>query len=71
MRPLLTFGADGQEKNISAAIDALANEFHLTSEDRTLLLPSGGTVLANRVLGPGPTLIRLVHLSEPDALILL
>jgi restriction endonuclease Mrr len=36
MRPLLAFGADGQEKNIRAAIDALADEFHLTPEDRLL-----------------------------------
>jgi restriction system protein len=50
MRPLLALGADGQEKNINAAIDALADEFHLTPEDRTLLLPSGKqTILANRV----------------------
>jgi restriction system protein len=50
MRPLLAFGADGQEKNINAAIDALADKFRLTPEDRTLLLPSGKqTVLANRV----------------------
>ena len=41
MRPLLAFGADGQEKNIRAAINALADEFHLTSEDRQLLVPSG------------------------------
>ena len=34
MRPLLAFGADGQEKNINAAIDALADEFHITPEDR-------------------------------------
>jgi restriction system protein len=50
MRPLLALGADGQEKNINAAIDALAEQFHLTPEDRTLLLPSGKqTILANRV----------------------
>jgi restriction system protein len=50
MRPLLAFGADGNEKNINAAIDALANEFHLTPEDRKALLPSGKqTILANRV----------------------
>jgi restriction system protein len=50
MRPLLAFGADGQEKNINAAIDALAVEFQLTPEDRELLLPSGKqTIFANRV----------------------
>jgi restriction system protein len=50
MRPLLAFGADGQEKNIGAAIEALADEFHLTPEDRQLLVPSGKqTLLSNRV----------------------
>ncbi|UVO32263.1 restriction endonuclease [Bradyrhizobium arachidis] len=50
MRPLLAFGADGQERNINAAIDALADEFHLTPENRELLLPSGKQrVFANRV----------------------
>jgi restriction system protein len=50
MRPLLVFGADGKEKNINSAIDALADEFNLSSEDRQELLPSGKqTILANRV----------------------
>jgi restriction system protein len=50
MRPLLAFGADGQEKNIRAAIKAIADEFHLTAEDRQLLVPSGKqTLLDNRV----------------------
>jgi len=50
MRPLLAFGVDGQEKNISAAIDALADQLHLSPEDRQLLVPSGKqTLLANRV----------------------
>ena len=50
MRPLLAFAADGQEYNINAAISALADQFHLTDEDRTIMLPSGKqTILANRV----------------------
>jgi len=50
MRPLLAFGADGQEKNIRDAINAIADKLHLTPEDRQLLVPSGKqTVLANRV----------------------
>ena len=50
MRPLLVFGADGAEKDIKDAIAALADEFHLTKEDRQQLLPSGKqTILANRV----------------------
>jgi restriction system protein len=50
MRPLLAFGADGQEKNIRDAIKAIADKLNLTSEDRQLLVPSGKqTVLDNRV----------------------
>lgn len=50
MRPLLAFGADGHEKNINDAIEALAEQFHLTDDDRQRLLPSGKqTILANRV----------------------
>jgi restriction system protein len=50
MRPLLAFAADGTEKNIRAAFDALADEFHLTPEERQQLLPSGKQVLfENRV----------------------
>jgi restriction system protein len=50
MRPLLAFGADGQEKNINDAIKTLADQFNLTKEDREVLQPSGKqTILANRV----------------------
>jgi restriction system protein len=50
MRPLLAFGADGQEKDIKDAISALADQFHLSDEDRQALLPSGKqTILSNRV----------------------
>jgi restriction system protein len=50
MRPLLAFGADGQERNINAAIDALADEFGLTPEDRELLFPNGKQkIFTNRV----------------------
>ena len=50
MRPLLVFGSDGKEKNINDCINALADEFKLSEEDRQLRLPSGKqTYLANRV----------------------
>jgi restriction system protein len=50
MRPLLAYGADGQEKNIRAAISAIADELQLTDDDRRLLVPSGKqTLLDNRV----------------------
>jgi restriction system protein len=50
MRPLLTYGQDGGEKNIREAIKALADEFHLSDQERHQLLPSGKqTTLQNRV----------------------
>jgi restriction system protein len=50
MRPLLAYGADGKEKNMTEAINALANQFNLSIADREELLPSGKqTILANRV----------------------
>jgi restriction system protein len=50
MRPLLAYGQDGAEKNIGEAIKALADEFHLTEQERSQLVPSGKqTLLANRV----------------------
>lgn len=49
MRPLLVYGADGTEKNINEAIEALADEFRLTPDEREELLPSGKQrLLANR-----------------------
>lgn len=41
MRPLLQFGADGQEKNIKDAIAALASSFKLSAAELDELLPSG------------------------------
>lgn len=49
MRPLLAFGSDGHEKNINDAIEALADKFNLSPEEREELLPSGKQrILANR-----------------------
>jgi restriction system protein len=50
MRPLLAYGADGKEKNIREAINAIADEFQLSDQERSQLLPSGKqTALQNRV----------------------
>lgn len=50
MRPLLAFGADGTEKNINDAIEGIAEQLHLSEEERRQLLPSGKqAVIANRV----------------------
>jgi restriction system protein len=50
MRPLLAYAEDGGEKNIRQAADALAEEFHLTEDERNKMLPSGKQpVFYNRV----------------------
>ena len=50
MRPLLAFGSDGSEKNISDAINGIANQLGLTEDERHQLLPSGKqAIFANRV----------------------
>src|SRR5215203_5929959 len=50
MRPLLVYGQDGSEKNIREAINAIADQFHLTEQERGQMLPSGKqTLLSNRV----------------------
>ena len=50
MLPLLIFANDGKEHSIHEAVDALSNQFQLTSEERKELLPSGQQeVFVNRV----------------------
>jgi restriction system protein len=50
MRPLLAYGQDGGEKNIGQAIKSLADEFQLTEQERSQLLPSKKqTTIQNRV----------------------
>ena len=50
MLPLLKFTADQQEHSLREAIEALAQVFNLSEQERKELLPSGQqTVLDNRV----------------------
>src|SRR5471030_1966850 len=49
MRPLLAFGQDGKEKNISEAISSIAKEMNLSQAEREHLLPSGQSIFYNRV----------------------
>jgi len=50
MLPLLRFAADGKEHTFREAVDSLANEFNLTEEERSQLLPSGAQfIFPNRV----------------------
>ncbi|MBW2087325.1 MAG: winged helix-turn-helix domain-containing protein [Deltaproteobacteria bacterium] len=50
MLPLLKLAGDDNEHFLHDAIDVLANEFHLSDEERKELLPSGQQeVFRNRV----------------------
>lgn len=50
MLPVLKLASDGNEHRFSVAVETLADEFQLTSEERTELLPSGTQALfTNRV----------------------
>ena len=50
MLPFLKFSSDGQEHRFRDAVDALADEFKLTDQERRELLPSGQQPLfPNRV----------------------
>jgi restriction system protein len=50
MLPLLKFAADEKEHRVRDAVEYLSNEFHLSSEDRESLLPSGKqTFISSRV----------------------
>jgi restriction system protein len=50
MRPLLFYAQDGGEKNIREAMKAIANQFALTEQDLSELVPSGkDTLFANRI----------------------
>ena len=41
MLPLVKLAADGQEHKIADAIDALADQFDVSEQDREIVLPSG------------------------------
>lgn len=50
MLPVLKLAGDGKEHKFSQAVEALANEFALSAEERNQLLPSGSqTIFNNRV----------------------
>jgi restriction system protein len=50
MLPFLKFAGDGEEHSLRETIEVLADEFELTDEERTQLLPSGQqTTFDNRV----------------------
>jgi len=49
MLPLLKLTADGQEHRTAAMVEPLAQQFGMSEAELTQTLPSGGTVIGNRV----------------------
>lgn len=66
MLPLVRLASNGQELRITDAIEKLADEFHLSEEDRTRILPSGTqTQLYNRVTWAVTYLTKSQILEKP------
>ena len=64
MLPLLKLAGDGQQHTFAEAVERLAQEFHLSDDDRTQLLRSGQTRLYNRV-GWTTTYLKKAGLLRP------
>ena len=64
MLPLLRHAADGQEHRFRDAVETLAEEFSLSPEERTELLPSGGQPLFNNRLAWASTYLKQAGLLE-------
>lgn len=58
MLPLLKFVGDKQEHSLRQAIDSLADQFHLTTEERRELLPSGHQGVFNNRVGWARTYMK-------------
>lgn len=58
MLPLLEFAGDGQEHSLRETIEALADRFELTREERTQLLPSGQQATFDNRVGWARTYLK-------------
>jgi restriction system protein len=64
MLPLLKIAADGTEHQIGEATDTIADQFNLTEEERTQLLPSGVQSLFRNRVGWARTFLKKAGLIE-------
>ena len=64
MLPLLRLAADGHEHRFRDAVETLADDFGLSPEDRTELLPSGQQPLFNNRVGWANTYLKQAGLLE-------
>jgi len=64
MLPLLKFIRDKKEHSLRETIDALADQFHLTAEERRELLPSGNQAIFNNRVGWARTYMKKAGLLK-------
>lgn len=64
MLPLLRFASDGEEHSLREAIDALADQFKLSAEERQTLLPSGQQAIFDNRAGWARTYLKKASLVE-------
>lgn len=64
MLPLLKFTGDKQEHSLRQVIDTLADQFHLTAEERRELLPSGHQATFNNRVGWARTYMKKAGLLK-------
>jgi restriction system protein len=64
MLPLLRYTGDGNEHSLREVIDAMADEFRLTEEQRRQLLPSGGQPTWDNRVGWARTYLKKAGLLE-------
>ncbi len=64
MLPLLKTVSDGKEYKFSDVVEALANQFKLTAEERKGLLPSGQAFLFSNRVGWARTYLKKAGLLE-------
>jgi restriction system protein len=64
MLPLLNFAGDGKEHSLRQTIDALADEFDLTEQERRELLPSGQQATFDNRVGWARTYLKKAGLLQ-------
>jgi restriction system protein len=65
MLPLLQYASDGREHSLRESIDKLAEQFHLTREERNELLPSGLQAIFDNRVGWARTYLKKAGLLQP------
>jgi restriction system protein len=64
MLPLLKFASDGLEHSLRETIEALADKFGLTGDERSELLPSGQQAVFDNRVGWARTYLKKAGLLE-------